>query len=249
MMRRRYRSAGSRRGGLTLLALAVTIAGIIAIVVALGAQESAPAVPPSAAGTIEAAPSVPATSSVTPSPGASSTAPGAGPTTPQVEPLPPSRPVFISIPAIGVRSRVFPIGKNPDGTLAVPQPGPRLNTAAWFDSSPTPGQPGPSVIEGHVDSVQGPSVFFELGNIRPGNKITVTRKDDTRVVFTVNAVRDFPKADFPTALVYGGDVGTATLRLITCSDFDASIGHHVGNEVVFAHLTAVHRAPGATTSS
>jgi hypothetical protein len=29
--------------------------------------------------------------------------------------------------------------------------GPDLDHAAWFTTSPTPGQPGPAVIEGHVD--------------------------------------------------------------------------------------------------
>ncbi|MDQ6642131.1 MAG: class F sortase, partial [Actinomycetota bacterium] len=156
-------------------------------------------------------------------------------------PLPASRPVRISIPSIGVRSSVFPIGLAKDGTLAVPQPGPNLDQAAWFTHSPTPGQPGPSVIEGHVDSQKGPSVFFELGKIRPGNKIEVTRTDGVVAVFTVNAVRDYPKNAFPTSTVYGStDLSRPELRLITCSDFSASTGHHTGNEVVFAHLTATH---------
>jgi sortase (surface protein transpeptidase) len=226
-MMQRIPKVGNRRGGLTLLALAVAVAGIIVIVVAIHAQQSAPKVPASAAGTIDAKPS--------PSPSASESKQAK----PEKTPLPPSRPMSISIPAIGVTSEVFPIGKAPDGTLAVPA-GARLNKAAWFKNSPTPGQPGPSIIEGHVDSTSGPSIFFKLGNVRPGNKIKVTRKDHTTVTFTVNAVRDFPKTKFPTELVYGGQGNTPTLRLITCSDFDPSIRHHTGNEVVFAHLTAVH---------
>jgi sortase (surface protein transpeptidase) len=159
-------------------------------------------------------------------------------------PLGASRPVTITIPSIGVHSQVLPIGLANDGTLAVPQPGPDLNKAAWFKNSPAPGQPGPSVIEGHVDSTSGPSVFFELGKLRPGRRIEVTRADGVVAVFTVNAVRDYPKSAFPTRLVYGSkNLGRAELRLITCSDFDTAIGHHTGNEVVFAHLTATHRAP------
>jgi sortase (surface protein transpeptidase) len=153
--------------------------------------------------------------------------------------------VHISIPAIDVSSRVFPLGKNPDGTLAVPQPGPRLNTVGWYKNSPTPGQPGPSILLGHVDSVQGPSVFFRLGGVHPGDKVIVRRRDHVTLVFTVNAVRDFKKAHFPSRLVYGGDdLSTPQLRLITCSDFVESIHHHIGNEVVFAHLSKV-RSPHA----
>jgi sortase (surface protein transpeptidase) len=141
---------------------------------------------------------------------------------------------------------VLPIGLAPDGTLAVPRPGPDEDRAAWFENSPTPGQPGPAIIEGHVDTTRGPSVFFRLGAIRPGNRIHVRRSDGVEVVFTVDAVRDYKKAAFPTEEVYGAtDLSRAQLRLITCSDFDRTLRHHVGNEVVFAHLTGL-RHPGTS---
>jgi sortase (surface protein transpeptidase) len=209
----------------------IVVAGVVLIVVAVSAQRSAPQ-PPRSVGRIGPGSE---SSSAPSSPGlTSSTGPA---------PLGASAPLSISIPSIGVHSRVLPIGLAADGTLAVPKPGPNLDKAAWFKNSPTPGQPGPAVIEGHVDSQKGPSVFFELGKLRPGNKIEVARTDGAVAVFTVNAVRDYPKSAFPTRLVYGSpDLGRPELRLITCSDFNASIGHHTGNEVVFAHLTATHPA-------
>ncbi len=83
-------------------------------------------------------------------------------------------------------------------------------------------------------------MFFELGDVRPGNKINIARKDGSTAVFTVNAVRDYDKKNFPTKLVYGGEnIGQPALRLITCSDFDTSISHHVGNLIAFAELTSV----------
>lgn len=157
--------------------------------------------------------------------------------------LPRSIPVSLDIPALGVTSRVNPLGLGADGTLQVPMPGPRYNEAAWFSGSPTPGQLGPAVVEGHVDSVsQGPSVFYRLGALRPGERVYITRADHRIAVFTVNAVRRYPKDAFPTALVYG-NTNNAQLRLITCGgSFDGSTGHYRDNIVVFAHLTAV--APG-----
>lgn len=222
------------------LALAVAAVGLVLLAVAVAAQVSAPE-PPRAVGAIDPPES---TNSASPS-----TAPSASPTGspsesssgPQDQPLGASRPLTISIPAIGVTSPVLPIGLAPDGTLAVPQPGPNENKAAWFTKSPTPGQMGPSIIEGHVDTTSGPSVFFELGKLRPGNKIQVTRADGIVAVFTVDALRDYPKSAFPTDTVYGAkDLSRPLLRLITCSDFDPSIRHHTGNAVVFAHLTATH---------
>jgi sortase (surface protein transpeptidase) len=226
-------STTGRRGVLTLLALTAVAAGLVLAVVAVLGQQTAPR-PPRAVGRLET-PSPPPSAVPSSSPSqAPSTAASDGPTS---TPLGSSRPLRIRIPVIGVDSKVIRLGLADDGTLAVPQPGPDLNHAAWFENSPAPGQPGPSIIEGHVDSEQGSSVFFKLGDVRPGDRIVVTRKDGVTVIFTVDAVRDFKKASFPTSVVYGGDLGTPQLRLITCSDFDRSIRHHVGNEVVFAHLT------------
>lgn len=155
-------------------------------------------------------------------------------------PLGPSKPVSISIPAIDVRSEVFAIGKTKDGALAVPQPGPNLDKAAWFKRSPTPGQPGPSIIEGHVATDEGgPSIFFDLAELRPGDTISVKREDGRTAVFTVDALREFDKDEFPTKLVYGGDLGVPSLRLITCSNFDPSSGSHTANLIVFSRLTKV----------
>ncbi len=215
-------NGGGRRGVLTL-ALAAVMAAVGLGVVALRAQVSAPA--PHVAGQID--------------PGVLHASAGAGGdgAAPGPAPLGPARPVSLRIPAIGVHTVVNPIGLAADGSLAVPQPGPHLDEAAWFRNSPTPGQPGPAIIEGHVDSESGPSVFLRLGAVRPGDRVVVRRADGRVLTFRVDAVRDFLKDRFPTTLVYGGrHLGQPTLRLITCSDFDASIGHHVGNEVVFAHL-------------
>lgn len=105
-----------------------------------------------------------------------------------------------------------------------------------------PGQLGPAVIEGHVDSAAaGPSVFFRLGAPGPGDQAEVLRADGTTAVFTVNAVRRYPKDRFPTEGVYGS-TNHAALGLITCGGpFDRTSGHYRDNIVTFAHLTAVKR--------
>lgn len=141
----------------------------------------------------------------------------------------------IAIPAIAVASALIPLDLNPDGTLQVPQPGPSYNLAAWYDRSPIPGQQGPAVIEGHVDSAKdGPSVFFRLGALQPGDMIIVTLADTTKVWFQVTAVRSYLKTAFPTQAVYG-NVGYPALRLITCGgSFDRATGSYLSNIVVFA---------------
>lgn len=213
------------------LTVTIMVVGLVLLAVAIAAQVRAPG-SPRAVGVIDPPPSPVSTASPAAAP---------SPATPVDEPLGASRPLHITIPAIKVSSAVQPIGLADDGTLAVPAPGPNEDKAAWFEKSPTPGQPGPAIIEGHVDTTSGPSVFFELAKLRPGNRIQVTRADGIVAVFTVDALRDYSKDAFPTSTVYGAkDLRRPALRLITCSDFDTALGTHTGNTVVFAHLTATH---------
>jgi sortase (surface protein transpeptidase) len=146
-----------------------------------------------------------------------------------------STPVRVDIPRIGVHSRLLPLGLAHDGTLEVPSLA-RAQLAGWYDKGPTPGEPGPAVIVGHVDTKKGPAVFFELGRLKPGDKVDVTRKDGKVAAFSVDSVERVSKAHFPTKRVYG-EVPFAGLRLITCGgDFK---GHsYTGNTIVYGHLAA-----------
>ncbi|MQA15635.1 MAG: class F sortase [Pseudonocardiaceae bacterium] len=159
-------------------------------------------------------------------------------------PLPPSPPTSISIPAIGVTSPVNPVGLNPDRTLEVPAPGPLYDQAAWYRGSVTPGEIGPSVIIGHVDSAaNGPSVFFDLAALAPTERFTITRADGTTLTFQVDGVRTYPKDAFPTDTVYGG-TARPEVRLITCGGpFDSTSGSYRSNTVVYAHLVTEDDPP------
>lgn len=148
----------------------------------------------------------------------------------------PSEPVEVRIPSIAVTSPLHPLGLNPDGTLEVPT-GDRVDEAAWYDGSPTPGEIGPMVIEGHVTGPGGrPSIFFELGALAPGDTAEVDRADGQTVTYEVYRVDQFAKDAFPTVDVYGPTT-ESELRLITCGgEFDDATGHHVDNTVVYARM-------------
>lgn len=151
--------------------------------------------------------------------------------------LPPSFPVSIDIPAIGVRSPLQQVGLTDENIMQVPVPGPHYNEAAWYKHSVGPGSAGPAIIVGHVDSAaQGPSVFFDLADLRPGDDIMVARADGLTARFRVDTVGRYAKVDFPTSLVYA-HTDRAELRLITCGGaFDGATGHYLDNVVVFATL-------------
>ncbi len=163
-----------------------------------------------------------------------------GPASP-VAPLGRSAPVRLEIPAIGVRSGLLDLGLDPDGTVA--EPPPDSPDAGWYVHSPTPGEVGPAVLLGHLDSARtGPGVFHDLAALRPGDAVRVAREDGTTAAFVVDRVARHPKAEFPTAEVYG-DIDHPGLRLITCGGaFDRATGHYRDNVVVYAG--AVAQEPG-----
>jgi sortase (surface protein transpeptidase) len=144
-----------------------------------------------------------------------------------------ARPTWLSIPSLGIRTKLIHLGVNRDGTLQVPK---RTTVAGWYTGSPRPGTVGSAVIAGHVDSRTGPGIFFWLRTLHRGDRIYVGRADGTMAVFTVTRVKKFTKDVFPTAAVYG-PVPDAELRLITCGGiFDQSLGSYLSNVVVFARL-------------
>jgi sortase (surface protein transpeptidase) len=140
-------------------------------------------------------------------------------------------PVRIEIPAIGVDAPVVPLGLEPSGALEAPE---GLAETGWWTDGPEPGEAGPAVVAGHVDSRAGPAVFYRLDDLRPGDGVEVVREDGSRVAFVVERLEQHPKADFPTEAVYGDTEGSA-LRLITCGGaFDRSTGHYLDNVIVYA---------------
>ena len=149
--------------------------------------------------------------------------------------LPRAQPVSLTIPSIAVGpTALVDLGTQADGSLEVPQDFAR---AGWFEPGPAPGQLGPAVIAGHVDSKSGPAVFFRLGELRPGATVSVAREDGRTARFVVDKVERYPKDRFPTVAVYGDTTQRAELRLITCGGaFDSRTGHYQDNVVAYAHL-------------
>jgi hypothetical protein len=142
-------------------------------------------------------------------------------------------PVRIDIPAIGVSAPVDPAGLNDDGTLQVPADFIRTN---YYTGRPVPGDPGPAIVVGHVDSRRGPAVFYRLRELQPGAEVTVHRADGSSAVFVVERTKQVSKNAFPTDEVYGPTPGP-TLRLVTCGGtFDRRSGHYRDNLVVFLEI-------------
>lgn len=151
----------------------------------------------------------------------------------------PAVPVRVSVPRLGISSGLEALGLAHDGSLEAPS---AYGRAGWYDSGPRPGELGPAIVVGHVDSVSGPAVFFALHEARAGDLVLVRDRGGTVRRFTVTGVQRYRKALFPTTTVYG-PTARPELRLITCSGaFDARARSYVDNLVVSATLS--RRRPG-----
>jgi hypothetical protein len=151
-----------------------------------------------------------------------------------------SVPVRLDIPAISVHTGLVSVGLNADGSVALPPPRAE-SPAGWYQYLASPGETGTAVIFGHVDTARdGPAVFYRLGALRAGDRVSVDRADGSTAVFTVSAVAEYPKIAFPAVAVYGA-VGYPVLRLITCGGtFDRAHRSYRDNIVVYAELTGAH---------
>ncbi|MGW2558331.1 class F sortase [Streptomyces sp. NPDC001514] len=166
-----------------------------------------------------------------------------GPSTAPAGPaLPRSVPKRLRIPIISVDAPFIPLTLNATGQLNPPPPN-NNNLVGWYQRGPTPGERGTSIVAGHFDTLTGPAVFVGLSEVKPGNKIEITREDNTVATFKVDSVESFSKAKFPNERVYN-DTPSAQLRLITCAgEYDRTAKDYTENLVVFAHLESSRRVP------
>jgi hypothetical protein len=158
-------------------------------------------------------------------------------TTPQA-PLPapaPPEPVSVQSAAIGLTSTLVHVGlQADDGGVEVPD----FPVAGWYRYGSRPGQAGPTVIVGHVDSRDGPAVFFRLRDLRPGDTVDVGLSDGSIATYEVVGAEQFPKAEFPTFAVFGATPDDV-LRLVTCTgEFNRDIRSYYDNLVVTARRVA-----------
>lgn len=145
-----------------------------------------------------------------------------------------SAPVRLVIPAISLDTTfVTPLGLLPDQTVSVPN---SYTEVGWYSGGVSPGEVGSSVILGHVDSVDGPAIFYGLGRLKIGDEIEITRDDSTIVTFVVTKLQRYPQSNFPTLEVYG-PTDASELRLVTCTGiFNKGEQKYSHNLVVFAKL-------------
>ncbi|GAB2848238.1 class F sortase [Streptomyces deserti] len=149
--------------------------------------------------------------------------------------LPRSKPVRLHIPKISVDAPFTDLAIGRSGQLDAP-PAHDTNLVGWYAKGASPGEPGTSIIAGHVDTATSPAVFARLSELKKGDRFHVLRADGRRATFVVDDAESFDKDNFPNERVYA-DTTRAEVRLITCAgDYDREARDYTENLVVFAHL-------------
>ncbi|MFB3979101.1 MULTISPECIES: class F sortase [Microbacterium] len=140
-------------------------------------------------------------------------------------------PARVVIPGLGLDEPLIELGLAEDGAMEVPVD---YDEVGWFTGGGRPGGTGPTVIAAHVDSPTGPAVFRYLEDVSVGDVVEVHDAAGRVHAYRVTETADYPKAQFPTARVFGA-TARDELRVITCGGiFDRGAGSYLDNRVVFA---------------
>jgi sortase (surface protein transpeptidase) len=143
------------------------------------------------------------------------------------------RPTRLRIPAIGVSATVTSLGIKADQTVEVPE---NPAQVGWYRLGARPGQDGSAVLLGHVDSTEGPAVFYRLRSLTRGDEVDVRAADGSTTRFEVTSIATYANEDFPAQKVYR-TTGSPGLALVTCGGrYDAARGGYQSNVVVYATL-------------
>jgi LPXTG-site transpeptidase (sortase) family protein len=174
---------------------------------------------------------VPGTSSArTPDPGSSTPRVPSGPPKEVLSTAAarPGDPVRVSVPSLGVSTRVLPIRAR--GGSLIPPSNPRL--VGWWSDGARPGAAaGSAVITGHTVHTGG-GAFDDLDQLAPGDTVTVTTRRGT-IEYVVSSVTTYRKKALAKQAqqVFSQSV-PGRLVLVTCEDWDGTA--YLSNAVVIA---------------
>lgn len=126
----------------------------------------------------------------------------------------PTEPRYITLPSIRAGGYIQKVGIDQNKALAVPS---NIHMAAWFNGSVLPGQPGLSIIDGHVHGKVQEGIFMDLVKLKQGDRITIEFGNASKKTFSVVKSITLDPQDAPATLFSQEPTITRQLNLITCS--------------------------------
>ena len=147
-----------------------------------------------------------------------------------VPPAPIAPPVRIRIDSLAVDVDVRAVGLENDGQLEIPDE----TEVGWYRLGAAPGEPGATVLAGHVNWHRTDGPFVRLRELEPGATVILTRSDGTTRTYQVTERQQYPKDQLPGDRIWT-HTGPETLVLITCGgSFNPDIHRYRDNIVVYA---------------
>jgi sortase (surface protein transpeptidase) len=125
----------------------------------------------------------------------------------------PDDPKYITLPTIQAEGFVQNVGVDQGQAVAVPN---NIHMAGWFTESVRPGQPGLSILDGHVDGRRSDGVFKKLIDLKTNDEYTVELGGGTLKRFRVKKVLSVATKDAAGVLFSRDTKLRSQLNLITC---------------------------------
>lgn len=127
----------------------------------------------------------------------------------------PTLPRYIDIPKLSVHARVVGLSVTAENQLQSPA---NVYDAGWYTSSAQPGQPGATLLDGHISSWSTHGVFYGLNTLKRGDSLILTRGDGRTFRYQVvkTQLQDAKHVDMSSLLV-SANTAKPGLNLISCA--------------------------------
>ncbi len=143
----------------------------------------------------------------------------------------PALPARLRVPAIDVDAPIIGLGVLAGGELAAPS---QAGDVGWFKLGVRPGEVGNALLDGHLDWYRAVGVFYYLGKLAPGDKVSVVDAAGTQYDFRVVWTELVPVDNAPMERIVG-QTPVPALTLITCGgQWNRAAGEYTHRWVVRA---------------
>lgn len=119
----------------------------------------------------------------------------------------------IELPSLDKSGCIQPVGIDQDEKIAVPT---NIHVVGWFVDSPKPGDPGVSIIDGHVQGRYSEAIFKHLGMLEEGDMVRVEFGDKSERQFKVATTNQYSAEQTATEQFKQLANIDKQLTLITC---------------------------------
>ncbi|ACB62109.1 peptidase C60 sortase A and B [Exiguobacterium sibiricum 255-15] len=142
-------------------------------------------------------------------------------------------PKTLTIDSLKVKTNIEQVGLDKKGAMGTPK---NEQQVGWYKFGPRPGDVGNAVIDGHTDTKTGPAVFYQLHELKKGDKINIKDESGRNLVFRVKKLVEYGHLDAPLEKIFGAS-DQRNLNLITCiGTYDENEGTYDNRLVVFTEL-------------